>query len=56
MTANGFCFQTVCYYSRGLIGSAFGFNIPNASTIKGIQVRINRKAGIAQSIRDSSYG
>lgn len=54
MTENAFCFQTVCFFTRGLIGSDFGFNIPATSTINGILLRVNRKSDIEHAVRDSA--
>lgn len=34
------CFQSSCYVSRALVATGFGFNIPPAATIVGIQVDI----------------
>lgn len=53
LSSNGFCFQTNCFYSRGLIGSDFGFNLPATATVNGIVVKVSRKAEVSQSVKDS---
>lgn len=53
LSANGFCFQTNCFYSRGLIGSDFGFNLPETATVNGIIVKVSRKTDVSQSVKDS---
>jgi hypothetical protein len=53
MTANGSCFQTVCFFSRGLIASNFGFTIPSAAIIKGIRVGVDRNANMPGAVKDS---
>lgn len=52
--ASDFCFQSACYFSRGLIASDFGFNLPDNAEIKGIQLNVLRKANTAQSVKDYS--
>lgn len=54
MAPKDFCFQSACYFSRGLIASDFGFNLPDNAEIKGIQLNVLRKANTAQSVKDYS--
>ncbi|MEO6167862.1 MAG: T9SS type A sorting domain-containing protein [Chitinophagales bacterium] len=53
MGQSEFCFMTSCFYTRGLIGSDFGFNLPATSTVNGIALQINRKADIVHAVKDS---
>lgn len=53
LSENGFCFQTNCFYSRGLIGSDFGFSLPLSATVDGIFVKVSRKADVSQAVKDS---
>jgi len=54
MAAAGFCFQSTCAYSRGLMASDFNFNIPTNALIAGIKVKIERMADQQYAVRDSS--
>jgi hypothetical protein len=48
------CNTFSCYYSRGLISTKFGFNIPSNATVTGVRVDVQRLAGAANLIRDSA--
>ncbi len=48
------CFQSQCYYSRGLLASDFGFTIPGNATIEGVMLDVERRAGMPTSIVDST--
>jgi hypothetical protein len=52
LAEEGFCFQSICYYSRGLIASQFGFAIDPNAEIKGIKVAVVRKAEKGHSVKD----
>jgi hypothetical protein len=47
------CFQTTCYYSRFLLASNFGFNIPGSATIEGVKVEVIRMSSASPDIKDS---
>lgn len=47
------CFQSSCFFSRGLIASNFGFTIPAAATITGIKLEVKRNAFAANAVYDS---
>ena len=49
---SGFCFQSVCYYSRGLMAYDFNFSIPPAAIISGVRAQVIRKAAAANSAYD----
>jgi len=48
------CNTFSCYYSRGLMSTKFGFNVPANATIKGIRADVQRLAGAPNIIRDSA--
>ncbi len=50
----GFCFQSICYYSRALWVSDFGFSIPSTANIDGIVVDVKRSAAYLNSVMDST--
>lgn len=54
MSQKEYCFMTNCFYTRGLIGSNFGFNLPATATVSGIALRINRKSDIGHAVKDSA--
>lgn len=54
MMAKGFCFQSVCYFSRGLIASQFGFNLGSDVIIKGIKATVVRNASTLHAVKDYS--
>lgn len=47
------CFQTVCYYTRGLIAQNFGFNVPANAAITGIKAEVLRTADFNTVISDT---
>ncbi len=53
LEAAGACFQTACYYSRGLMLSDFGFTIPVNATITSIRVHVTRNSSVTNAIRDT---
>lgn len=49
------CFQSSCYYSRGLMASSFGFAIPTGATITGIKAEVLRKASAISAVKDTAW-
>jgi hypothetical protein len=49
----GFCFQTSCYYARGLMPRDYGFSIPANAVILGIRSEVLRMAGTGNCIVDT---
>lgn len=52
LAAEGYCFQTICYYSRGLMASDFQFSIPATATVTGVRVRVTRMADKDNAVYD----
>ena len=53
LATNPTCFQSNCFVSRALEASSFGFTIPLAVTVTGIQVDVKRTAYASNAIKDS---
>lgn len=47
------CFQTVCFFTRGIMTSNYGFSIPNNAVITGIEPAVIRRSAYGY-VRDSS--
>src|SRR6185295_9250867 len=47
------CIQTVCFFSRGIMTSNYGFSIPNNAIIKGIEPAVIRRSSNGY-VKDSS--
>lgn len=47
------CFQTMCFYSRYLMASNFGFTIPGSATIDGVKAEILRMSSTSPNVKDT---
>src|SRR5947207_446022 len=48
-----YCFQTACHYSRYLLVTDFGFNIPTSAIVTGLKAEILRKSNMPSLVRDT---